>query len=232
LSSTNPTLLKLAKTTTEDNFPEDTKVTHENEIKEIVEKYDDLSYIQVTTNDGGLFNIQRDFDADGDAKSKIPEIAEIDSKNKIKIPVLNLRNINSKSSRENQEENLFDPATERDCSFINNISVDNSNFVDDLDNKENEVVLCISSLDIENSISTKKLPISNILQSEEKTLHDEISDFNKSKENVNEKRKLIDEIVNNQKNKVCNRKALIIFLLIFLLVLSGFITYVYILGSV
>lgn len=45
------------------------------------------------------------------------------------------------------EENFFDPVTERECSFIQNVSVDHSTFVAD-DNKNVDIIMCISDLDI------------------------------------------------------------------------------------
>ena len=111
------------------------------------------------------------------------------SKNKNKIPILNLK---CKSTQIIQHEQLFDPVTERDCSFINNISVDNSNFVGDLGNKDNDVVLCISSLevDVDPYKNDKKFPAMNILQSEEKFIKRDFLD-EMSNTNNNEKNKLI-----------------------------------------
>lgn len=93
-------------------------------------------------------------------------------KNKEACPIINF---NNQGESLNFEEHILDPTTERECSFINNISVNHSNFFED-DNKNQEVVLCVSNLDIEPDLGKKvylntNLNNNQILQSEEKLIH-------------------------------------------------------------
>jgi hypothetical protein len=108
------------------------------DLKNIMDKYDDSSFVKESPAiNKGLFN---------------QEIKKPKARSQIVFaPSTN------PNSKDLQQDQIFDPITERDCSFIDNISIDNSNFIgDDLD-KDKEVVLCISNLEIDNSIINSKI---------------------------------------------------------------------------
>lgn len=66
-----------------------------------------------------------------------------------KIYKLDLNNLKLNVDTEDKTKNSFiDPVTQRECSFIQSSELNNSNFLDDHYNKENEVVICISNLDM------------------------------------------------------------------------------------
>lgn len=146
---------------------------------------------------------------------------ELEDDKKFRNSLLNLnfgmaQHINS--TKRNDEE-IFDPATERDCSFIQNISIDNSCFVADADNKDNDVVLCISNLEIDRKEEN--------LQSEEKF-------FNVTENNLGQFSKKNKENINllsgkERKTKLQMRKYIIRFCV--LLFLVGLIVSIFILIS-
>jgi hypothetical protein len=192
---------------------EDSKQREENDIKNILDKYDDSSFVNPNNN----LNINLGLNKGGNKGSIDIDRKSMTSINKRKhkqseIDINNFNNpstdINSKNVSELQEETLFDPVTERECSFIENISVDNSNFIADVE-KENDVVLCISNLEIENSTLGKKfqskdnldkLNNNEVMQSEEKFISE------KNKQNKN----LISNNTTNTFNFTRKRKLIII----------------------
>jgi len=62
---------------------------------------------------------------------------------------LDLKKLKLNLDKEDKAKNSFiNPMTQRECSFIQSSELNNSNFLDDGHNKENEVVICISNLDM------------------------------------------------------------------------------------
>jgi hypothetical protein len=161
----NPGLIKISKTEEEDYEDEITrKKTTANDINEIVNRYEEPNMIYKASMD--LSRKPLGFEREKVKEENLEMHGEtINSKNKCRVPVLNLKNL---SSERINQDNLFDPVTERECSFINNISINNSNFIYDGDNKDNDVVLCISNLDIDVHRRNNDDGGLNVLQSEEK----------------------------------------------------------------
>ncbi len=173
----------------------DEKPNQENDIKEIITKYEEKnkseSEIKINSNLETPFNFEREGPNPAINSPRLNIECEID-KNKEVCPVINF---NKHCESLNFEEHILDPTTERECSFINNISVNHSNFFED-DNKNQEVVLCVSNLDIEADLGKKiylntNLNNNQILQSEEKLIHKkeleilskELSDMSKTDKN-------------------------------------------------
>jgi hypothetical protein len=178
LISTNPSLIKLVKTETDylgtERRNQNNKI--EGELNDLIGKYEraekapekEKNTPNCCANNDLNLNFQRDGDTADPSSNEKKENSK--SKSPIKIPLLNLNMISNNntagtSSKTDDQEQIFDPVTERECSFIQNISIDHSTFVGDADNKENDVVLCISNLDLDNTTGDKK---GIILQSEEK----------------------------------------------------------------
>jgi len=91
---------------------------------------------------------------------------------------LDLDNLKLNLDIEDQANNsLIDPVGQMECSFIQNSEINSSNFVEDDHNKENEVVVCISNLDMKiedsdfNNMQKLNKSPSNTNNFDEKYLH-------------------------------------------------------------
>jgi hypothetical protein len=222
-----PGLIKFTKPDEEDFEDEITrKKTTANDINEIINKYDKPNLISMPS-----FNLtkQKIFEREK-AREEILEVhgESINSKNKYTVPVLNIKSAVNSSDR-NQHENIFlDPVTERECSFINNISINHSNFIYDGENKDNDVVLCISNLDIDLGKKHEEGGM-HILQSEEKFItsakskhdtQDNINDISIIDSQNCDKKKLI----KNSSQRGKKSKYIIVILVVVILLTISFLT--------
>ncbi len=235
LSTTSPSLIKLIKTA--DPSYLDEKPTRESDIKEIVTKYEEKNQCdlekQVPNHVDTPFSCKREgVDIDMDAPMNF-ELEMINSKNKEQCPVINF---NKNCDSLNFEEHIFDPVTERECSFINNISVNHSDFLEEEENKNPDVVLCISNLDIDTGFGKKiyfntNLNTNNVLQSEEKLMNKkELESLNN--ELKDEKKNEKSNLINNEKKggsslfRYFKKLILCISFLLFLSIISGIIYFI------
>lgn len=224
-----PGLIKFTKPNEADFEDEDEntgKKTTANDINEIINKYDKPNLLSIPN---GNLNKQKIFEREKAREENLEVHGEsINSKNKYIVPVLNIKSAVNSSER-NQHESIFlDPVTERECSFINNISINNSNFIYDGDNRENDVVLCISNLDIDLGKKHEEGGM-HILQSEEKYIitakskhetQDNIIDISMTDSQNNDKRKLIKTNSGREKKS----KYIIIILVVVILLTLSFLT--------
>lgn len=212
------------------------KVIKDIEIDKIIQKYDDASFVKPPSNKNGfglLSNVnsfKRESDKQGSTAVPVEIEQGLNSKNKTKVPALNLnvKNNIEENQGEINEEFIFDPVTERECSFINNISVDNSNFMGD-ENKENDVVLCISNLDID--INGKKYSHghqitvlnseSQLINKSEKLDDQEKKDLSSINGKQNDKKKLIDSSAVVSNKYLCTTKRIIVCIGLFLVISIG-----------
>lgn len=209
----------------EDFYPKVSNKKETKEILEIMDKYDEGNVESLNKFKENEIKIEYNkHDLIRDKEKSIDNVEYLSVKGDINSPA-----IRPNTNRIGQESIMLDSETDRNCSFLKHISVNNSHFNDALENKD-EVVLCISNLDIETTLSGKKnLFDGNVLQSEEKfidkkTLHthkfsmDEIT-INTARNNENR------NLIASEENVSQNKAKYIAIGIVILLIIIGLLIY-------